>query len=378
MSVDKEWKVIITNEYTKEIKNVKEFDKIKELSPEELLIQEINNAKSVNDILDIVGEKKEYWKYESENVIDAIVSYLKWESDSNVITRYWNLRQKVIELKNADYIKKSKLSKLWPNWLNAKTEQWNVWNCYFVWALNAVKNHPNWWELITQMIKIKWEWIWEVDFKWYNKKITITMADIEGMRYLWEDWRMKDWFIDTKNIWDLIIERAHARAVNQIRWWKKDETFKINHNWELNHDWWHMEEVLKLFYWNNVSSEKISTWTDWKLYSQNIKWDYGDLDMDNKLNIFTNFLMSNLSNDKLIWLSSLSTKWKSDIDKYIWSDINGRKVTLYHQHQYTISNFNKKEWWVAVVNPHDSSQEVIYRISDIWKYFRNITIININ
>jgi len=332
---------------------------------------DINKANSIEELFNLIDKQWKIWDYDSIYLKKVINMYLNWEIELNTITRTSWLRDKVLLLKNSEFINKSVLKELWPNWLDTKTSQWPVWNCYFVAWLNSVKNHPNWWKLLEEMITIKSNWDFEVHFKWYYKPITISLNDINEM------WRNK---IDSHNIWDIVIERAHARVVNDIKWWKKWQTmfFRNNEN-ELIHEWWNISKVLELFYWNNINISHISDYTDWKKRI-NKNWKLTEINEKNwfftfnKNDDFWNFVMENLDEKNFMWLSSKSLNGKTDADSYVWLDFYWKKVDIAHWHAYTIYDFNKKEWWVSVVNPWDSSQHIKYSINDISKYFWWITI----
>jgi hypothetical protein len=358
MFVDEKWEILVVNEKIWVSKSAKEFNKIKELSTEELLTQEINNAKSIDEIFTILWKEEKIWKYNSDDVLYNIELYLNWERELTTITSKLNLRNKVVELKkieiirkNDELIKKSKLNQLWPKWLNAKTEQWEVWNCYFVAALNTLKHHPNWGELLTNMIKIKSEWVWEVTFKWHNKPIVITSDNLREMKHIWEDWNIQHSYIDTPNLWDIILERAHARITNEQRWWKTDQTFMLNKKWELTHEWWHSDEALRLFLWENIETNRITEW-----FSKILEKWFDEFDF--------------------IWL--YSPLIKTDSKKFYVKWVNWENYGLSYRHAYSIKSINNETNIVEVVNPHDSSIIMQFRTEDIennfWHmyYWRNI------
>ncbi len=297
-------------------------------------INDISSAKSIEELLKIIESKWKIWNYKSDYLIDLIYKYINWVNNVKLenITRTDWLRNIVALLKNNDLIKKSSLRQLWPNWLDSTTKQWQIWNCYFVAWLNTLKNHPNWWNILKKMIKIKWHWVYEVNFKWYNKPIIITKNDLNEM------WKAK---IETNNIWDLIIERAHAKIINKQRWWKSGETFINNLN-DFNHAWGHSDEVLDLLLWNEVTSFRVK----------------------NKFNKYINKWFEKYD---FMWLYSKLEK--TDKNFYNIKDYNWKNIKIYYSHAYSIKNINKQNWSIDIINPHDSSVTLKFKIKELENNF---------
>ena len=333
--INKEENIIISDHLTmqfwwiqtSEIKSVNKLEKSN-------IINDISSAKSIEELLNIIEKKGKIWNYNSDYLIDLIYKYINWVNDVKLenITRTSWLRDTVARLKNNDLIEKSRLRQLWPNWLNSVTKQWNVWNCYFVAWLNTLKNHPNWWNILKDMILIKWNWNYEVNFKWYNKVIIITKNDINEM------WKAK---IETNNIWDLIIERAHARVINEERWWKNGETFYLKWN-DYNHAGWHSDKVLSLLLWDEVNSFKSSS--NIKTYIK--KW-FNEYDF--------------------MWLYSKLEK--TDKDFYNVKDFNWKNIKIHYSHAYSIKNIDKERWIIDVINPHNSWVTLTFNIKEIENIF---------
>ena len=305
----------------------------------------INSFKELGEYLNRLPNWWLQWSkqfYTSDQLMSIIQEVRNWNLNLTKITNTWWLRYKVKELLNNRYIEQSSLKALWPKWLNHITNQWAVWNCYFVAALNWIKNHPNWWKILEEMITIKWDWIWEVNFKWHNKPITITRSD------LWEMWDAK---INTNNIWDNIIERAHARIMNKKRWWisgetmyKKVRTLNGENVLDYSHSWGDSTKVFDLFFWKSIKSEHIDS--DFEIY-----------------------LKYNTDSESYIWLYS---KWENDNISNIFKDYKWRNVNIPNQHAYTISNVDKEKWLVDVINPHNSWQVMTFKIENLENIFKTI------
>ena len=364
-------KKIINNGQTEVLKN-SEYRwlnkvEIRKLTDEERLFNSIFTTNSFDELTDLINQQWKIWKYSADYLIDAINKFKNWEiEDLTYITKKWWLRDKVALLSNNDFVRNNRiLHKLWPKWLDNVTSQGEVWNCYFVAALNSLKNHPEWWKMLANMIKIVDGNVF-VKFKGVDETIEITQKMLNDM------WDAK---ITTNNLWDLILERAHANIVNKQKWWTSWKTmFQRFKKWEdyydLIHAMWNSDDVYKHFFWKNIEARfidfSLEEWSaiifDWSkpVWRQNASWK--------------KYLLDNLDKNNLNTISSLTNDWKRDIDFYIWKDLYWKSVKLAHSHAYTIYDFNKKDWWITVVNPQDTSKPIKFKISDFDKYFSGITI----
>jgi len=310
-----------------------------------------------------------------EDLIYAIEKIENWEIDNfNEITRKAWLRNKVALLKNNILIENnSTLKKLWPKWFRLSehlTEQWTVWNCYFVAALNSLKNHPKWWKMLSDMIKELpwWKW-WEVKFKWYEKAIKVTLEDLLDM---WTDAINNINWKENINIWDNIIERAYNHLVNIQRWWEDGMTQIARKYWKeknkLIYAGGQNNDVYDIFFWSDIKIFYAQT-ENWKTAIKTKKWWTLAERWLNKT--LEKYLLEKWNNNGLFWLwsKSKSDKITSDVVDYFWKIVN-----LPNNHAYTVIDLNKDEWWIEIVNPHNSWEILKFKISDIDKYFNSLDI----
>ncbi len=330
-------------------------------SDEERLFNSISAVDSFEELFSTIRANWKIWKYSPSRIISIIKKYENWEiTEINRITRQWWLRDKVARLKNYDFIRDDDtLAKLWPRGLDSITKQWAVWNCYFVASLNALKNHPRGWEMLKNMIKETKDW-WIVKFAWHNETIKITKSSLDEMAEARQS---------SDNIWDIIIERAHARVVNKQRWWNSWETMMVRRNGDLIHSWGQMKDTIRLFFWNR-SENTLYYYSEGRIVKSK---DFERSEYMASKSLRT-ILSRNLDVDNLITISSKFEKWKTDKYSYPWTDFYWREIKIVYGHAYSVSNFSYKEWWFSVVNPHDSWTEIRLKIDDFDKYFSGITV----
>jgi len=322
-------------------------DKVIEILSNNTIETNILNSSDFSQLYSYLSQAVKIWEYKSDYIISVIDWFRSWKNDINFITRKYWLRNKVLLLRNQELLNIDISKTLWPYWLNSFTKQWEVWNCYFVSILNSIKNNPNWSIILQNMINIKSDWSYDVVFKWLNKVINITIDDINSM------WKNRQF---TYNLGDLILERAHARAINFIRWWDSWKTmFKNIYNSRLLYEWWYMDETLKLFYWDTIISWSIIKYWEDIFVSRNSSW-FTKEDFD----IVTMFINS-LSDENIVTLYSNSNNSKSDSDYYYWFDYYWNNISLFFNHAYSVYDFDLKNWWVDIVNPHDSS--FVFKVS---------------
>lgn len=342
-----DWKVVSEKINLKMLKSSWEYNWLSKaefsiLDIEDRMYNLVNIASNINEIKEAILKKWQIWRYSSDYLIDVINQVMNWTLDVTHITRLYWLRDKVALLKNNSFIQRSFLKDLWPYWLDHITKQWQVWNCYFVRALDSVKFHPDWWKLLTEMITIVKPWKeWRVKFEWYYQEIIITLKDIEDLRRS----KPHGWVMQTGNIWDLIIERAHARYVNQvIKWRSQWRTVLVNEKWKLPHEGWYSKEVLELFFWDKIDAKYIYK------------------------NDFDSFFY-NYDHKDFLWLSSKYKTWMTDEKTYDVLDVRWRTVKLHYSHAYSIYNVDRINWVVDVINPHNSWEVIHFKISDLKNYF---------
>jgi len=368
-----------------EVSNDKEYiwlnvmDFIKS-SNEERLFNQVFAIDSFDELKVFIKWQSSIWDYSAKELIGIIEQFrLSPTGNLSTITRHLWLRNKVALLRNNDFIEKnSTLRKLWPKWLENNTMQWTVWNCYFVAAFNSLKNHPRWWEILSDIItELPWWKSWEVRFKWHKDVIIIDQKDLDEM---WtnkihdfnEEWN----FIGNSNIWDNIIERAYDKIEHKIRWWESWKTmFSRDKKNKLLFDWWFSDKSMHLIFWDDVK-------VIW--YENQGKWKIGIFkDWDEKGRVYGRIFKnqdiletfkSNLEEWNLINLSSLQKKWKDDTKRYMWVDYFGKEIDFAYSHAYTLYSFNKNEGYFSVINPWNSWTKIKLKIEDFTKYFSGVSI----
>lgn len=328
----------------------------------------------------------DFWKYVSRNHIT--ISLEQWKIKIIDTSKNWTYMSEswnIVEVsqkksgENSDYF-----TELWPNWFDFLMRQWPVWNCYFVAALNAIKENPNAQNYLKELIRPNGKWWWIVSFKWTWQETEIKIEDIYEMQ-----WNTLYW-----QLWDKILERAylrlrHDRANPILRWWILFKDWWTALPWydgNFAHEWGHIEEVFYNFFWDKIKNLILELFYGDELYAYSIK-----------------YLKENINGKELLTLSTPSIKsvyefWKLHIyfpNKTIWEreeiynnvkykwdkvlfqveDINWVIRDFNFQHAYSIWKYNLEKWWMEIINPHNTGDKR-YKISleNIFKYFWDMVI----
>lgn len=324
-------------------------------------------------------------------------------------------QKSVIERNMEEIAQDPFLSSLWPN-LSKWMKQWPVWNCYFVAAINSIKEHPRGVSLLRQMVQPHPQW-YRVQFLWINQFTIISNKDIDDMG-------------NNKlhgSLWDHILERAywrlrHDRYDPMLRWGFHEQIARThwtllatNHRWDLVHEWWWMKEVLSDFL-GTVLDELRSM--DGLYLTQNprplshLRWDelvtastpsvehinskVGGSHIFQRRAFFSLYFPPNstiykeaerylqrnhwsrltvdMIHDRIstrIWYGDISGDWPS----FSIVDINHVPQKFHFNHAYSIGRIDHVSWYVELINPHDTLKERFYlSIANFYKYFNNLTI----
>lgn len=313
--------------------------------------------------------------------------------------------------RNQDSINKDPiLAWLWPN-IHRWMQQWPVWNCYFVAAMNAIKTHSQWYELLKWMIEQLPNEDYRVFFRGINRYTDISMADIHGM---WDE--KMEW-----SLGDHVLERAYWRLrfnklwTNFKTWFSFEEATESGlrrmpaHGSTLRavttrgykvHEFWSSVDVFSDFFGDIVNTESHGLWViPWVK-----KWSLMDL-LKNSLNQEYILTLSTVNLRALAMHPQLSRRdligimqryfpvgcnlysslvssefnfknvlpedvydllvtkiliWQiqwGDAQKFSMSDIHDRECWLYFWHAYSVGEVNTEAWFIEVINPHDTVNE---------------------
>jgi hypothetical protein len=326
-----------------------------------------------------------------------------------------NISKKSSIERNMEEIAKNRfLSTLWPN-LSEWMKQWPVWNCYFVAAINSIKEHPKCASLLSQMVQPHTDG-YRVQFLGINQFTVISNKDIDDMGRNRLSW----------SLWDLILERAywrlrHDRYDSRLRWGFQQQIactnwtlLATNHRWKFVHEWWWMKEVLSDFLgtllaevqsidnlflsansgvlshlrWDNLvtasspSVEHIdSKGTShigkrrelFSLYFPADSQIYREAEQYmrrvNGSHITQDMIHERISEQIVYW----DITW--DQQTFTIQDINQVKRKFYFNHAYSIGRIDHASWYVELINPHDTLNERFHlSIDTFYKYFNNLTI----
>lgn len=340
----------------------------------------------------------------------TFLSYLH-ESSSNEM----NHSKKSIIQSNMEEIAKNRfLSTLWPN-LSEWMKQWPIWNCYFVAAINSIKEHPKCASLLSQMVQPHTDG-YRVQFLGINQFTVISNKDIDDMGRNRLSW----------SLGDLILERAywrlrHDRYDSRLRWGFQQQIactnwtlFATNHRWKFVHEWWWMKEVLSDFLgtllaevqsidnlflsansgvlshlrWDNLvtaSSPSVelidSKGTSHRgkrreLFSRYFPADsqiYREAEQYmrrvNGSHITQDMIHERISEQIVYW----DISW--DQQTFTIQDINQVKRKFYFNHAYSIGHIDYVMWYVELINPHDTVNGRFHlSIVNFYTYFNNLTI----
>lgn len=317
-----------------------------------------------------------------------------WPKKVDITRRIW---KKHLNVANNEKIISNNtiLRELWPKWLKTWMEQWPIWNCYFVSALNALKEHTNWAQILQSMIKSTWDWWWIVNFPWMKKQFPL--ANIEWIKIYSSDIEDMDRYKISWQLWDVIIERAYARYRERLGrdnwffylfWWYLErswQTFIPNvRSWELSHEGGYWYEVFQAFFMDNqikqVTFKKMNRFSDekWlKEFISNLKWDElltlstpSARSVKDMLHIYFPNENPNQLDKKYKLLENSWDIWRFKIKDIYWV-----YQSFNFQHAYNIWEYDIKAWWLEVVNPHDTvNKRFKISIDDMVKFFYELTI----
>lgn len=321
-------------------------------------------------------------------------------------------KQSIIEQNMKEIQQNQFLSRLWPN-LSKGMKQWPVWNCYFVAAINSIKEHPNCVKLLTQIIQPHSQG-YKVHFLWINQFTVITEQDITEM---WD--KKLQW-----SLGDHILERAywrlrHDRYDPSLRWWFREQIHRTK--WTVLahdrsgykvHEWWWMKHVLSDFLGPLI--EKLESFDG--IYSTSNSNVISQLNSDNLITASTPSVekinRDALYNKKLFplffpessqiyqeastsmfgfwWKKSkeqvyenISRKiamWQITGDKHLFTvlDINNSPQVFYFNHAYSVGYIDNSAWYIELINPHDTQYGRYYiSIRSFYLYFDNLTLVKL-
>lgn len=333
----------------------------------------------------------------------------------NSITQWEDFSQKNNIQRNMDEIQKDQfLSKLWPN-LSQGMKQWPIWNCYFVAALNSIKEHAQCIHLLRNMIQPHAQG-YRVQFLWINQFTIISDKDISNM---WE--KKLRW-----SLGDHILERAywrlrHDRYDPSLRWWFQEQIVRTNwtllatnYRWDLVHEWWWMNEVLSDFLGPILT--EMQEVNDICLSSNihtlsHLRWDELVTASSPSVEYLGKIIGSDIAKQRTIFSlyfppdSSIYRQAEQYLTRNFWSrithdmvhariaeqikywrihwdspvfrvpDINNCKQEFHFCHAYSIWRIDHVTWYVELINPHDTIHErFCISIQNFYKYFYNLTI----
>lgn len=356
-------------------------------------------------------------------------SFSWWE----VLSTYprQNIKQD-FSARNQDLINKDLiLAWLWPN-IHRGMQQWPVWNCYFVAAMNAIKTHSQWYELLKWMIAQLPNGDYRVLFRGIHKYTDISRTDIDEM---WE--QKMEW-----SLGDHILERAYWRLRFNKLWTNFKTWFTFEEATESGlrrmpargstlkavtsrgykvHEFWNSVDVFSDFFGDIVNTEIHGLWVipwvkKWSLMDllknspnqehiltlstvnlralamqpQLSRWDliaimqdyfpigsnlYNTLvssELDSK-NVSPEVVYDLLVTKILIW----QIQW-GDAQKFHMPDIHDRECWLYFWHAYSVGEVNTEEWFIEVINPHDTVNERFkFPIASVDRLFWYLSIIEL-
>ena len=343
------WKVVFKKVRAKELLTVEMFgdgldktDNISVLSRDEKITNIISVIPSfdelkifVKSLWNIKDKPWDYW-------VQQIDGYRIGSVESNNITREYWLRVKVQELKQSEIISDRSVlvAKLWPDWLDSHISQWKVWNCYFLAALKAIKDHPEAQDILARMVKLEKDNSVTVTFPWdiHQREINITASQLGEMNGKWLEW----------SLGDRILERAYARLVDKQKQWLTDGEYSWGTIFRPG--------------WDKLAME---SWQMFKVFQEifGSLWRAKDFRGDNILPALDGINESN-KNSIVLSLWSKPKKVKSgermDSRTYSTQDAFGNDINIYHWHAYAVEQIDTANRRIAIVNPHATNWDVFW------------------
>jgi hypothetical protein len=306
------------------------------------------------------------------------------------------------------------LKKLWPN-IHQWMKQWKVGNCYFVAALHAIKEHPEWYKLLKEIIQPDPSGKYRVILHGRSCHTLISKRDLAEM----EEHKIEGCLGDN------ILERAYWRLRRKEQdMWYNDEwvivtddpyfeltrdghtAFATDWRGRKSHEGWTLYEVLDAFFGDLVQTKNINLLVSdginnhiLKVFSE-IRWDellIASTPSIRQLNIseMNTFFPKNCSLYEKVALHLRRELWRypsqnevykkiqSDHDfgdraKFVIRDIYNEQKTFHFQHAYTIGEFDFHAWYIEIINPHNTvTQRSKIKIIDFIKYFDDLSITKI-
>lgn len=285
--------------------------------------------------------------YSKWELIDIIERVKQWDYIAiQYLTSTGWLRQRVWDSipevqKRDDYIRY-----LWPQGFDAHFQQGPIWNCYFLAALRWVQTHRQWRNILRHMIQPEIDGSVTIRFSW-NQSINISGNDLAEL-----SWRGMSW-----DLWNRILERAHARLTNHLLGHQSGTTTiqsqRPDWSWWMSFEGWYMIDSLEHIFWNYIRQ---------RIYIY---------DNPREMLSFLNGINDAHKNNYILTLASrppsISRRWRWDSQTFQVIDAYWYERNIYHSHAYTIEDIDISRWMVLMVNPHNTANE------RYWMHFSHLS-----
>lgn len=313
------------------------------------VIFEENWRRFSRPIDDIVINK---WR-EQEKVIPIIppnIEKTRMDTFSEVMRKkWWGLSQEARLLITELYPEKNGIWNI--------SKQWNVWNCYFLAGLDAMKYSEDIYDMLTKIIK-KVPKGWEVNFQWLNpphNKTLITQKDLEWLATVDEYWRTVK-LISDSSLGDRILERAYWR----LRKYRAEVNNGVNVTRaginSVPHAGSNMTRTTYVF--DRHASQQVLAhhWGNPDIVFQDLFWysaAYHDLNNLRDANSFRSLLWTHQK--KWIYAVSTISSTNGDKDTFVLHTQTGTH-TLYYQHAYS-AFYDDITDMITIINPHNTQEQ---------------------
>ncbi|MFA5821294.1 MAG: hypothetical protein WC873_04345 [Candidatus Gracilibacteria bacterium] len=272
------------------------------------------------------------------------------------------------------------VERLWPEGLNNVIRQGKNGDCYFLSTLNSLKKNPKFAEELSQIIKETGPNQWRVRF--YNREYpggpleekfyTVTVDDINKMI-------KADKSIHEGAYGDLVLERAYARFMQDIRRNRPGETIKMGQDLAMEGGARSMETFEHFLGEKAAVGMKLVKDVDIRTFlvqhgdDPNFMFTASTPHPEDFSKMFQVMKEPELKR----WLGAEQIKVFRATGKipseYLARDISGKTIKLHRSHNYSIGRVNKSNGTVEIINPHNTgSQRYILSIDEFKSKFNKL------